>query len=348
MARKRRHGFTLVELLVVIAIIGILVALLLPAVQAAREAARRMQCSNNSKQIGLALHNYHDVHKKFPKIIWGSPDVPLRELPSGSPPPLAYHHTWITAILPFIEQQPLYDRINFNTWAWGQPHIGALLSALRCPSDGGFKDVTQTHGIAWTNYAGSEGYHWHPEPTVLGPADPYWLRKGFVKNAEVSGLFNPGKKWRSFMNMKDGTSNTIICAERDSLGYYGGGFNTSGTGVSRSGVAPWLHFCAAFVATANQGWGGNEWGPGFMEVDNSAIKAPGTWFRSQPFVQAPTYCTAWGPNVDWPGASSVHSGGILMCIKGDGSVSQVSESIDWFLWVTLNAIQDGYTSVIPE
>jgi prepilin-type N-terminal cleavage/methylation domain-containing protein len=342
MARKRRHGFTLVELLVVIAIIGILVALLLPAVQAAREAARRMQCSNNAKQIGLALHNYHDVHKKFPKNIYGGPDVPVRDMPSGSPPPLAYHHTWITAILPFIEQQPLYDRINFNTWAWGQPHVGTLLSALRCPSDSGFNNVTETHGIAWTNYVGSEGYHWHPEPCVAGPWAP-WLQLGFFKNGDLSGLFSPGTKWRSLASIKDGTSNTVICAERDSHGYTGGPDRTNGTGVSRSSLPNNRHLCAAFVAITHAGWGANEWGPGFKEVDNSGLKAPWTWFRMNPYVQEPIYMTHHGINAEYMGASSTHSGGLVMCIKGDGSVAAVSEGITWHLWATLSAIQDGYT-----
>ena len=91
-------AFTLVELLVVIAIIGILIALLLPAVQAAREAARRMQCANNLKQIGLGVHNYHDSHRTFPVIDY--PEV-----------------TWGTRILPFIEQSALYDEYDMNTVA---------------------------------------------------------------------------------------------------------------------------------------------------------------------------------------------------------------------------------------
>jgi prepilin-type N-terminal cleavage/methylation domain-containing protein len=108
---RKRIGFTLVELLVVIAIIGILVALLLPAVQAAREAARRMSCGNNLKQIGLSCHNYHDTYKTFPpgNITPGN----CCGTPSAA--------TWTLFILPFLEQQPLHDRYNFNLWNDGNP-----------------------------------------------------------------------------------------------------------------------------------------------------------------------------------------------------------------------------------
>ena len=344
MDRNRRRGFTLVELLVVIAIIGVLVALLLPAVQAAREAARRMQCSNNGKQIGLAMHNYHDVHKKFPKIIWGFPDLPANE--NGGVLPLAFHHTWITALLPFMEQQNLYDRIDFRLRAWGQSHIGTLIPGLKCPSDGGFTNSTETWGIAWTNYAGSEGYHWWPT-AQFGPWSP-WLERGWVRNGDVSGLFAPGKKWRSLASIKDGTANTVIIAETDSWNYYGGAQLTTGTGIFRPNEG-WAVFRSAFVGCCVHGWGSNEGGTTrFAEVDNSAAKQSGQWFRAGPHSYGPTYLTAWGMNTEWPGASSVHAGGVVMCIKGDGSVAPVSDSITWFLWVNLNGYADGYTSAIPE
>src|SRR5436305_4775400 len=105
---RRRFGFTLVELLVVIAIIGVLVALLLPAVQSAREAARRMQCANNLRQIALGTLNYHDVHSYFP----------VNYLPVSSPAPNwndnsnFQHWSWLSWILPFIEQQNLYANVN--------------------------------------------------------------------------------------------------------------------------------------------------------------------------------------------------------------------------------------------
>jgi len=103
----RRGAFTLVELLVVIAIIGILVALLLPAIQAAREAARRSQCSNNVKQLGLALHNYHDTYSSFP-FSW------MADL---SRPPLMNAQVWGVRILPFMEESALYDQYDNNVAA---------------------------------------------------------------------------------------------------------------------------------------------------------------------------------------------------------------------------------------
>ena len=108
--RTRLRAFTLVELLVVIAIIGVLVALLLPAVQAAREAARRMQCGNNLKQMGLALHNYHDVYKSFPygQMYRGNFDGNPNDNDGGT------GFGWGSAILPFAEQRPLYDQFNQN------------------------------------------------------------------------------------------------------------------------------------------------------------------------------------------------------------------------------------------
>ena len=128
MGAQRRIGFTLVELLVVIAIIGILIALLLPAVQAAREAARRMQCSNNLKQIGLALHNYHSAFDSLPQ---GSGGVTYK-------PEYKVMATWGAAILPFLEQQALFDLFNFNVDMRHADNTQAVTTPVptyMCPSD---------------------------------------------------------------------------------------------------------------------------------------------------------------------------------------------------------------------
>ena len=128
--RKIRVGFTLVELLVVIAIIGILVGLLLPAVQAAREAARRLQCSNNTMQLGLALHNYEMAHNGFAP---GTIDAkgPVKHLPTG------FHHSWIVQILPMMDQRSAWDQVDHARSVYAKenfPVRNHTIDSLLCPS----------------------------------------------------------------------------------------------------------------------------------------------------------------------------------------------------------------------
>jgi prepilin-type N-terminal cleavage/methylation domain-containing protein/prepilin-type processing-associated H-X9-DG protein len=153
--RRRAGGFTLIELLVVIAIIGVLIALLLPAVQAAREAARRTQCKNNLKQMGLALHNYHDTYQKFPPAIvnsgrWNNTGTGGSYYPNE--PYMIYNHTGFVFLLPFLEQQALFNQYDMKypssnsnpnnlTLANGGINagntlvVGTRLTVFECPSD---------------------------------------------------------------------------------------------------------------------------------------------------------------------------------------------------------------------
>lgn len=212
---RLRGGFTLVELLVVIAIIGILVALLLPAVQAAREAARRMQCSNNLKQIGLSLHNFHDTYKRFPP---GSANnrQPLGSLTGGH----RWGASWMVYILPYIEQQNVFDKAytpmdeQYNSTLIRQT-IGDLagrptFNAYRCPSSA----LARTHcvsttspgsmiadyvGIAGTiNNFGGIGSSAHTN-TPYGPAGR-------------NGMLGYNTKNR-FADMSDGSSSTMMVGE---------------------------------------------------------------------------------------------------------------------------------------
>lgn len=182
---KRRSAFTLIELLVVIAIIAILIALLLPAVQQAREAARRSQCKNNLKQIGLAMHNYHSSHGCYP-FAWGGTGPA-----SGSP-----RYSAISQMLPYLDQGPLYESINFSlplTDANNTPARLQEIPLLRCPSD--FQNPQPQSGGA-INYMANKG-SWH----VWG--DPA------VQNGVFIYLRSLGMR-----DIPDGASNTAAFSER--------------------------------------------------------------------------------------------------------------------------------------
>lgn len=134
--RNNRRGFTLVELLVVIAIIGILIALLLPAVQAAREAARRAQCANNLKQIGLAFHNYHDTYRALP----AGGNVAFKDTTGLSVNSLSSSNSWSTVILPFLEQMTVYRQYDLNVSTWDPLNAEAVANVIAgyiCPSVAG-------------------------------------------------------------------------------------------------------------------------------------------------------------------------------------------------------------------
>lgn len=230
MKSRARQAFTLVELLVVIAIIGILIALLLPAVQAAREAARRSQCSNNLKQMGLALHNYHDTHNTFP---------PGYVLTGGATPVISGNYAswgWGAFILPFMEQQPLYDRIdpatirlsNALTAGGPQDRVADLkkpVAAHRCPSDIGKEtnttfrlraaDNTTYVDVAMSNYVGNNtSFKWHSGGRLVSPDGNELGQWGVLPMANApNGIF-----WRDsdvrMRDIVDGTSNTMCIGER--------------------------------------------------------------------------------------------------------------------------------------
>lgn len=214
------EGFTLVELLVVIAIIGILIALLLPAVQAAREAARRSQCTNNLKQIGLAIHNYHGVHSCLPYSTGYSGDW------------TKVRGVWMAFILPFIERQTHYDLFRFDkslTDPLNKTAVITPVSTYVCPSDpvGGSPILTDRSAQLNPNPAMGTWYAGSIGPTIMGQSpfcdqpktsqtspDSYCSQGwNFGYDGSSTGMFGRCSKPISFAMTTDGLSNTIMAGE---------------------------------------------------------------------------------------------------------------------------------------
>jgi prepilin-type N-terminal cleavage/methylation domain-containing protein len=219
----RPRGFTLVELLVVIAIIGVLVALLLPAVQAAREAARRSSCSNNLKQLGLALHQHHDVYNRFP------PGAGNDTQPFGVAAGPQWGSSWMVYILPFMEQTTVYDRWVFNSQS-GYTNannidvaVSVTIKPFRCPSSpvpermtnrGGHNPVLKLMNVSYTGIAGSVNTGLvapGANPTV--PAYSAACCNGTGNLVTDNGILHSGSK-HTFAAISDGSSNTWLVGEQ--------------------------------------------------------------------------------------------------------------------------------------
>jgi prepilin-type N-terminal cleavage/methylation domain-containing protein len=313
--KRRFRGFTLVELLVVIAIIGVLVALLLPAVQAAREAARRTRCSNNLKQIGLALHNYEDTHKRLP---YGTPGCCT---PNGS--------NWVVSIFPHIEYGNLQDKLdlsgNFKTTPQNATVIGQVtkLPAFICPTDPAANkpvDVRYTHNITPAHLL------WYPAsmgPTHMDqcpycpnttPSETNFCCQGWNFGTGAGGGFPAGTFSGMFGRtahsirmgeVTDGLSNTWMVGETlpahcTFMGVFSQNFPTSGTSI-----------------------------PLGTMVDRGVGKpGEGTeWFRS---------C----------GFKSMHPAGANFAL-GDASVRFVMNSIDYRLYNEIGTRAGGESAPVP-
>ncbi len=340
MNSRGKTGFTLVELLVVIAIIGILIALLLPAVQSAREAARRIQCTNKLKQIGLALHNYHDSYQMFPAFGWGA----NQHTPGAAANGEKKGASGLATLLPYLEQQAVYDKLDFRQCFtnWAGNCTGTLvgdaatngnaaaseleLDAFLCPSDPTGNRDEQT--LAGTNYGPATGrtgsktnydlvtyanhvfssYRW--KQVALGPPSTERMF-GWESNCRIA-------------KVTDGTSNTFMVGETTRWHSNGRAFAWAYRGWVMCGVDP--------AYTNNPRYGGiNVWHQPWIDP---------TW-QSPPYVPIRGHARSW-----WCPAASLHPGGCSF-VMADGSVHFISETIDFPALVALCGIGDGTPVSVP-
>lgn len=292
----RRYGFTLVELLVVIAIIGVLIALLLPAVQQAREAARRMQCTNNLKQIGLALHNYHDTYGSFPSGAIKPQTAP--SMPSWSQGGHA-GWAWSALILPFVEQSALHEQLGVSkgTSPYANPTLArTVLDAYRCPSD-----VAPDYNTrSWWGKKTDDGYEAASSSYKAMNSHSYP-----IETSHATGAFYINSS-TSFRDITDGTSNTLAVSE---VGYRNDLNPTGGV---------WIASIAANSSNARDAMMDNMLGGSVRINEVSRARLNHAAYGIQEWAEPYMIMTA---------PDSYHPGGIN-AVQFDGSVVFLSETID--------------------
>ncbi|TWU43844.1 hypothetical protein Q31b_13760 [Novipirellula aureliae] len=368
--QPRRTAFTLVELLVVIAIIGVLVAILLPAVQSAREAARRLQCQNHLKQITLALHNYHGMHQSMPVSMTGADQY---DGGAGSG-----FHSWLSRILPQIEQAALYEQIHFDRplsdkidYQFDSEYgeytlspsladatvLAAIVPTFLCPSDPN-AEIQDTLGIqtAPGSYAGNIGW---PKSST-GPRNLIPLKK---QNG-VIGLYNPSSSdtWQQpqirFADIRDGLSNTIAVGERviaqvfETSDAFGGEYVSPSTPLSMQSFCGggatgrpldrWVRYCGSVSASEVRysRSHGHAWMSGWTFMANHIMPVIPINGRN---------CHVYGGEDDGMNLvtpSSHHLGGIHVSMA-DGSVRFLTDSIDRELYWALASSRGSETVELP-
>jgi prepilin-type N-terminal cleavage/methylation domain-containing protein/prepilin-type processing-associated H-X9-DG protein len=330
---RRRSGFTLIELLVVIAIIGVLVSLLLPAVQSAREAARRIQCTNNLKQLGLGLHNYESM----------AGALPLPMCYSGSGSTITWSNGWSVhaRVLPFMEQGPAFNSINF-AMRYGLPQnttVGSIdVAVFLCPSEVKPEPrATATARYGVTNYAWNMG-DWYVWGGFSGTSN----RAPFEINHS-----------RRFADITDGLSNTVVAAEvktyQPNLGNCGTGLanvnNPSAIPLASAdpyAVAPEYGTGCTLSTTGHTEWvDGAVHETGFTTAwtPNRRIVRPGGDPRQDLDLIGRRESTG-GPTFAAVTSRSYHPGGVN-CLFGDGSVRFLKDSVDGNTWRGLGTVGGG-------
>lgn len=293
--RKNRAAFTLVELLVVIAIIGILIALLLPAVQAAREAARRSQCSNNLKQLGLAMHNYHDSQKVFPYNYRGE----------GESWSNHRRDCWFHRILPYIEQQPLYNQYEADQaqYAWwvAESIRTAKVPALCCPSD------PDSPGLGGAG--GSLAFQGNLLVCVGDNTNTAGASSATDTSTTYTGVIYGYSKTR-FASITDGTSNTLLASEGIARRQEGSTLNSWGDAGGYWGSGP--HGGTAFTT---------------YQPPNTSVPDFIHTCKSVNMPRSPCTSGAATTAVRVVYARSYHPGGVNVAMA-DASVRFISETIN--------------------